>query len=182
MKCEELNTARLKLRKFEPNDLNFVYSHFSDKNISEFLYDHESPTNIDEAKELLDWCLNVKSPNHIRWCIIHGDNLKQIGTCGFHNYDKINNAAEIGYDISAEYWNQGYMSEALREMLNYGYDVLKLNRIFASVFILNIRSNKLLEKLGFRLEGIIRDKHLFRGKYYDHNLFSLLRKEKATYL
>jgi ribosomal-protein-alanine N-acetyltransferase len=181
LKLEKLNTARLYLRRFEINDLDFVYKHFSDSNVSKYLYDNEPPANIDEAKNILDWCIDIKAQTHIRWCISLKNNGIPIGTVGFHNYDKTNNAAEIGYDLSEDHWNQGYMSEALSIVLNYGFELFNLNRIYAYVYISNESSNRLLDKLGFKLEGIIRDKHLFRGVYYDHNLFSILKAEKANY-
>ena len=69
------------------------------------------------------------------------------------------------------------MTEALSKILSHGFEQLGLNRIYAFVSIDNNRSNHLLEKLGFTLEGVVREKHFFRGKYYDHNLFSLLKSE-----
>jgi len=155
---DELRTKRLYLRKFEDNDIQFVYEHFSNANVIEHIIDKEPPANIDEAKDILKWCMELNSENHIRWCITTKDKLKQIGTCGFHNYDKKNNAAEIGYDLSFTYWKKGYMFEALTKMLTFGLENLGLNRIYAYVYISNVRSNMLLEKLGFKLEGVIRDK------------------------
>ena len=58
-----------------------------------------------------------------------------------------------------------------------GFNNMALNRINAFVALENINSIKLLEKLGFKNKGIYRDKHLFRGKYYDHYSFSLLKRD-----
>lgn len=173
----QLETERLYLRKFEEADLDFVYTHFSSSDVSKYLYDNEPPRDIDGAKAILEWCTDFSSEHHVRWCIVSKESMEQMGTCGFHAYDKINNAAEIGYDLSSAYWSQGYMSEALTRMLSLGFAELNLHRVYAYVSVSNNRSNRLLEKLGFRHEGLIRDKHLFRGKYYDHNLYSLLRTE-----
>ncbi|MCP4178315.1 MAG: GNAT family N-acetyltransferase [bacterium] len=180
MKYSLLETSRLILRKFEPNDLSFVYNHFSNSFVSEYLYDNEPPKNKDEAKEILDWCIDIESLNHIRWCIILKEKNIPIGTVGFHIYDQINNAIEIGYDLSQKYTQQGYMTEAMNVVINYGFKNYNLNRIHACVAVENTGSNRLLEKSGFHLEGIIRDKHFFRGNYYDHNLFSLLKKDKSN--
>ena len=177
MNVSELKTNRLLLRKFASSDLNFVHHHFSNAKVTEFLYDNEPAESIDAARKILDWCMDFSSPTHTRWCITLLDNKTQIGTCGFHNYDSTNNASEIGYDLLPDYWNNGYMSEALTEMLSYGFEHLGLNRIYAFVFVNNAASNRLLERLGFSLEGVIREKHYYRGKYYDHNLHSLLRSD-----
>ena len=182
MEYNLLESSRLILRKFEPSDLSFVFNHFGDSFVSEYLYDNEPPKNKDEAKEILDWCTDFESSSHIRWCIILKEKNIPIGTIGFHIYDQTNNAVEIGYDLSKKYTQQGYMTEAMEIVLNYGFEKYNLNRIHACVAVENFASNILLKKLGFHLEGIIRDKHFFRGNYYDHNLFSMLKKEKANYI
>jgi ribosomal-protein-alanine N-acetyltransferase len=189
MKVDELRTERLVLRAFREDDLQFVFDHFSDPDVSRFLYDHEPPTTIKEGEDILKWCMDSGSKDHIRWCIEigkgsgkvvggkEGDIGRPIGTCGFHWYDPLNNSAEIGYDLAREFWGQGLMAEALRSMLAFGFDVLQLNRVYAYVYPKNQRSVQLLAGIGFSHEGVIREKHLFRGKYYDHSLYSLLRKE-----
>ena len=69
------------------------------------------------------------------------------------------------------------MAEALKRALKMGFEDMSLNRIQAFVYVDNIRSVNVLTRLGFSKEGIIRDKHFFRGKYYDHFCFSLLKSE-----
>lgn len=179
MEFTELATDRLILRKFARSDLNFLHNHFSNSQVSEFLYDNEPPKDIEETRELLNWCMEFNSLTHIRWCITLAESSTQIGTCGFHCLDKTNNASEIGYDLLPQFWGKGYMTEALSTMLSFGFEQLDLNRIYAFVFVNNPGSNSLLKKLGFTLEGVVRDKHLFRGKYYDHNLYSLLKRESG---
>ncbi|GEN88193.1 GNAT family N-acetyltransferase [Oceanobacillus sojae] len=106
------------------------------------------------------------------------DNKHQrIGTCGYDCWDRTNNIAEIGYDLGYEYWGQGYMKETLISAIESGFNNMALNRITAYVALGNINSTRLLERLGFKNEGIYRDKHLFRGKYYDHYSFSLLKSD-----
>lgn len=179
MEINELTTERLLLRKFRSSDLDFVYNHFSDHQVSEFLYDNEPPKDMEASREILNWCMDFESTTHMRWCISLTDNSNQIGTCGFHRFDATNNAAEIGYDLFPKYWKKGYMTEALLKMLSYGFEQLGLNRIYAFVYVDNHRSNHLLEAAGFTLEGVVREKHYYRGNYYDHNLFSLLKSEAA---
>ena len=104
-------------------------------------------------------------------------NQLQLGTCGFHYWDRTNNIAEIGYDLWHECWGQGYMKEALKCAIESSFTNMGLNRINAFVALDNVNSVKLLEKLGFKNEGIYRDKHLFRGQYYDHYFFSLLKRD-----
>ncbi len=171
MKYSKLETERLMLRNFEPSDLAFIYNHFSNSFVSRYLYDNEPPSTIEEAADILNWAIDHSS-NHIRWCITLKETGQQIGTIGFHKFDEQNNAAEIGYDLCEAYTRKGIMSEALQCILNHGKTAYGLHRIYASTAPDNEASNKLLETNGFQLEGVIRDQYLFRGKYYDHNLWS----------
>jgi len=65
MKYQELETKRLLLRKFESSDLDFIFRHFNDGFVSNYLYDNEPPQDLTEAGEILDWCMDLDS-NHIR--------------------------------------------------------------------------------------------------------------------
>ncbi len=69
------------------------------------------------------------------------------------------------------------MKEALTAAIESGFSNMKLNRINAYVALENKKSSNTLESLGFVNEGIYRDKHLYKGKYYDHYSFSLLKKD-----
>ena len=172
MKYQKIETERLILRNFNSKDIDFIFSHFKDQYISQYLYDNEPPKNLEEAQGILDWCMNLNS-NHIRWCIVLKENMKPIGTLGFHRFDKGNNSAEIGYDLSKHYIKMGIMTEALKSIMEYGYKEFGLHRIHASVAIENLSSNKLLERNGFQLEGVLRDQYFYKGKYYDHNLWAM---------
>jgi len=173
MEYQRLETERLVLRKFEASDLQFILDHFREPFVSQYLYDNEPPETIEEAQGILDWCLDLNS-DHIRWCIVHKEESKPIGTIGFHRYDNQNNSAEIGYDLSGSFAQRGLMSEALQSIMEYGSKSLHLHRIYGSVALDNMASNRLLESNGFHLEGTLRDQYLFRGKYYDHNLWAYI--------
>ncbi|WP_143522615.1 GNAT family N-acetyltransferase, partial [Pseudomonas sp. 2822-17] len=75
--------------------------------------------------------------------------------------------AEIGYEIHPDFWRKGYTSEAVKEVISYGFEGLDLNRIGAVVFIENQASNQLLSKMGFQREGILRDYMYQYGKSFD---------------
>ncbi len=175
---KDLTTERLNLRKFCYGDLNFVYRHFSDGEVCRYLFDNEPVKTLEEAEEIVLWANDISgSPDHHRWILeVKGYGLP-MGTCGFHRWDKRNKIAEIGYDLASGYRKKGYMTEALKAMLGYGFEKMVLNRIEAFVYVGNEDSLSLLEKLGFAKEGIIRDKHLFRGEFYDHYCLSLLKRD-----
>lgn len=172
----ELETNRLKLRNVNDADTKFILKLFSNEKICEFLYDEEIFTKKEDAIEFIEWNTNPEEKGYNRWIIEKKDSNK-IGTCGFHLWDRTNNIAERGYDLWYEFWGYGYMKEALIAAIESGFSNMKLNRINAYVALENKKSAFTLESLGFINEGIYRDKHLFRGKYYDHFSYSLLKKD-----
>jgi len=176
-KFPNLETDRLILRNVDMEDIDFIYRLFSNEKVCEYLYDEELFTNRNEAIAFIEWNSIPEEKGNNRWVIVTKDENKKIGTCGYDYWDRTNNIAEIGYDLWYEYWGQGYMSEALKSAIKSGFNNMNLNRINAYVALENVNSIKLLEKLGFINEGIYREKHLFRGKYYDHYSFSLLKKD-----
>ncbi|MCE5313386.1 MAG: GNAT family protein [Armatimonadota bacterium] len=172
-----VETERLILKEFKPQDIDFIYRHFSNEDVCRYLFDCEPLTSIEGAKKIIDFYTDSEQSDRNRWCIISKESNKQIGTCGYHRWDKTNNIAEIGYDLERESWGRGYMQEAIGAALKVGFCNMKLNRVQAFTYVQNARSVKMLKKLGFTAEGIIRDKHYFRGTYYDHYCFSLLKRE-----
>jgi [ribosomal protein S5]-alanine N-acetyltransferase len=173
----ELDTERLSLRNVREEDTDFLYKHFSNEKVCEYLYDEENFTSREEAIELVNFYSNPENAGYNRWVLFKKDNGERIGTCGFHLWDRTNHIAEIGYDLYPEFWGRGYMKEALSAAIGSGFDNMKLNRMNAYVAIENQRSWKLLLGLDFKNEGIYRDKHFYNGKYYDHYSLSLLKRE-----
>ena len=171
MRYKKLFLNRLVLRKFQKSDIDFILKHFSDAEVTKFLYDQEPLRNMQEAQKLLEWVMDTQSGDHVRWCITLKN--EPIGTCGFHLYNPKMKSAEIGYDLGYGYWNNGYMSEALQAILCYAKLDLQLHTINACVALENIASQKLLQKRGFILLKTEPKKHLFRGKYYAHHIYSL---------
>lgn len=175
---EELHTDRLVLRKIYFEDVDFIFNHFKDEEICKYMVDNEPISTIDEAKEIIKWShSNQSNPNNNRWLILLKNSNTPIGTIGFHKWDRSNNIAEIGYDLNKMYWKQGLMSEAMRSVLEFGFDKMQLNRVQAFVHIENIASYNVLKKNGFYTEGIIRDMYLYRGRYHDHFSMALLLKD-----
>ena len=94
------------------------------------------------------------------------ENLKLIGAIGLH-LDIENHKAEVGYWLGKSFWNKGYVSEALQAVLKFGFEELKLNKIYASHFHHNPASGKVLEKNGFVFEAELKQEILKNGKYLD---------------
>lgn len=172
-----LETERLVLRQLTMQDADFIFSHFSNPAVTQYLMDEPPLTDIAEAQEIIAFYLEPETKTQNRWGIVRKANQRLVGTIGFHKWAKTCFRAEIGYDLSPDCWGQGYMSEAMQVVLRNGFERMGLNRIDAMVYVGNPRSTHLLQKFGFQQEGILRDYFYMDGVFYDHYLFSLLRRE-----
>jgi ribosomal-protein-alanine N-acetyltransferase len=174
-----LHTKRSDLLEIKQSHLSDLFELFGDKNVTEF-YNTKTLTEEKEAQKYLDW---FRSRFHdklgIRWGIALKGYENIIGTIGFNNFTK-GHRANLGYDLRKDYWNNGFIKEALNEVIKYGFEDLEINRIEAEVMPGNIYSEMALSKLGFKKEGLLRDWMLWNEKHYDMIMYSLLRKEIET--
>ncbi len=175
-----LETKRLILRRLTLDDTDFVFRHFSDPEMTRFLLDEDPLTDRSQAEQLIRSYLDPIGKTYNRWAIVRKSDAALIGTCGFHKWDKRHHRAEIGYDLTPDAWGRGLMAEAVREMIRHGFESMRLNRIDALVYPENARSLRLLEKLSFKKEGLLRDYYRARGEYFDHAIYSLLNNNRET--
>jgi [ribosomal protein S5]-alanine N-acetyltransferase len=172
-----IETERLILRQLTFDDTDFIFQHFSDPNVSQYLMDELPLTDRAGAEEIIRFYLEPEGKTYNRWGMVHKTDHRLIGTIGFHKWSKTNLRAEIGYDLSPAWWGKGYMSEALGAVLRNGFERMGLNRIEALVYTGNARSNHLLERFGFNQEGLLREYYGLNGTFNDHYLYALLRKD-----
>lgn len=174
----QLETSRLIMREMTLNDVHFYFRHFNyDKIVKGCCL--PGPKNLEAAKEELElYCVKpFKEDRGIRWGITRKGEDELIGTCGFYDWNKTSRRAEIGYDLEPAYWGKGIMTEALQAMLTYGFKKMNLNRIQAIIDSENTRSMRLVQKLGFKKEGVLRQRSNFNGHFRDDVCFSLLLEE-----
>lgn len=173
----KLETDRLVLRKLQKEDAQALYEYFSLDDVTKYC-DLESFKEIQEADELIkNWNQRYEKNQGIRWGITLKSESRLIGTCGFHNWIMEHHKAEIGYELNPQYWNKGIMTEAIQEILKYGFQVLELNRIEAFIDPQNISSRKLLEKSGLREEGLLKEVFFEKNRFVDANIFAILKRD-----
>ena len=174
-----LETERLVLRAIHDDDLDALRDIFGDDDVAYYLADQDGAITDDaELLLIIHWANRIyANGSGIRWGICLKATSRLIGMCGFHLLDGRNQHAEVGYDLAKAYWRQGIMTEALRPVLRYGFETLKLHRLEANVTEGNIASAKTLLKLGFQQEGVWRERAFLRGQFYDLLQFGLLRAE-----
>lgn len=171
-----LETERLVLRQLSQGDARDIFHYFSLDEVTKF-YDLESFTYINQAEELISrWSQRFDRNLGVRWGITLRSENGIIGTCGFHDWRKNHQKAEIGYELTPEYWRNGIMTEAIQKVIDYGFNNLGLNRIEAFVEPENIRSRKVLEKKGFKEEGTLEENFYWRNQFVDVVLYALIKK------
>lgn len=174
--CFEAKNIRL--RKLKPEDADSMLKYFSDKQVTKYLPEDAQKKEIDEIKDLIN---NVnegfKKRNKIRWGIADKRKSKVIGDGGYYKIDKKNNIGKISYRLSKNYWGRGIMSKSLRYIIKFGFESLNLNRIEASVIPANEGSIRLLNKIGFINEGVLRQALYKDNKYYDLAVYAILSND-----
>ncbi|MFT4413271.1 GNAT family N-acetyltransferase [Fredinandcohnia humi] len=172
-----LNTERLVLRQITQEDSSDIFTYLSDPEVMKY-YGLAPFESEDEALEEIEWYGSIFESNvGIRWGITLKGTDIIIGSCGFLNWEKRHNRAEVGYELAKEHWNKGIMREALEAVIHYGFTTYEINRIQALVEQENIASLRLLKKVGFNEEGILKEYERTSGKYDDLVMLSYLRRD-----
>jgi len=170
-----LETKRLILRQIQLPDASALYQILSDPAVTEY-YDDDPFTDISQAQEQIEsWLLGFERRWALRWGIALKSEGGLIGTCGLYGFHTLHLRAGVGYELAQAYWRQGIMSEALAAVCRFGFEVMELNRIQASVMPGNTASVRLLEKLGCINEGLLARYERWGSKgFVDLYMFGLL--------
>lgn len=171
MLFKELETERLILKNISFEDRDFILDQFSNMTINKYLFDAEPLVDIQGADELIDFYLQPKPRPQHRWILVTKEGTK-IGTCGFHCWYPSEGTCDIGYDLNPDFWNKGYMSEAIDSILRFAQNDMKLKRVDACIYQENEKSIKLAQKAGFKFTGQTKSA-IFHGKVYIHNIYCL---------
>jgi [ribosomal protein S5]-alanine N-acetyltransferase len=172
----QIETEHFILRKITPEDSHNVISYLSDYIVLQHCNNEVLETDENARKEI-KWFNNLPGSSSIKWGITVKGRSIIIGTCGFHNWVKGHHRAEIGYELLWQYWQKGIMTEVLQALLKYGFENMNFNRLQALVSLNNVASQKLLLKLGFKHEGVMRQYECDFGRFEDLDLFSMLKEE-----
>lgn len=172
-----LSTNRLVLRAFTMEDLADFYEYCKDPDtgIHAGWKPHES---MEESREILHHFIEEREV----WAICEKQSRKVIGSIGLHHDSKrrrnFNQCRMMGYVLSKAYWGQGLMTEAAKEVLRYAFEDLKLEMVTISHFSYNQRSARVIEKLGFHREGVLRKAFLrYDGSLLDDVGYSMTKEE-----
>ncbi|MCH7945300.1 MAG: GNAT family N-acetyltransferase, partial [Armatimonadetes bacterium] len=147
----QLSTERLVLRDLSEEDRAVIQTYWADERFLAFYPpDHLSPEHCDETIDEALAALAQHPRNGHHWAItIEGSTIGRIRL----ELSKRNSTGDIGYELAPDHWGNGYATEALREVVRYGFEELRLNRLQAWAYEPNKASQRVLEKAGFTHEG-----------------------------
>ena len=170
-----LNTERLILRKILPSDYKDMYEYSSKAEVTKFLLWSCHPSD-DYTKQYIEYLQGrYKIGDFFDWAIAIKDTGKMIGTCGFTKFDYSNNSAEIGYVLNPSFWGNGYCTEAVKKIIEFGFETLKLNRIEARYIKENTMSRKVMERSGMLFEGTMKSAIYNKNKYCDIGICAIVK-------
>ena len=175
-----LQTERLTLRAFTIDDAPQLFLIRSSPLAMQYM-DSTPFTELAQAEKFtLEKIKDRTEKKGISWAITLKGNDKLIGDIAYWSISAKNHRAEVGYSLLPQHWGKGYMSEALRAVIDWGFEKLALHSIEADINPHNTASRKLLLKMGFKKEGYFNEDYYFDGKFLDSELYGLLKPDFYT--
>ena len=141
-----LTTERLTLRQLSLNDEHEIFILRSDSEINKYL-DRQMSNTIDDARNFIN---KATENNLLYWAITFNNTNILIGTICLFSFSEENNKCEIGYELLADFQRQGIMKEAAEKVIDYAFNIIKVQKIEAVPHRDNKNSITLLEKLSFK--------------------------------
>ena len=173
-----IETERLMLRAVFPSDAQSIFQLLSDPTVAQH-HELEPFETVHQAHLMISnftkWFQNDQA---VRWAIVRKHDDDVIGTCCFDTFHPKYQSVNVGYNVRSDQWGQGYATEAVHKIIDFAFSngiVGPVNRIQAITVPANVASEKVLGKLGFEKEGLMRQYGFWKGTFHDMNLFSLLK-------
>lgn len=173
-----LNTERLRLRPFSEADGDDLFALQSDAFVLRYW---DSPPWTDRASvaRFLVGCQRMaEEGSGARVVIERASDGAFLGWVTFNSWNEDFRSASLGFCLNRDAWGQGYATEAAGELLRWAFDTFDLNRVQAEADTRNIASARVLEKLGFQLEGTLREDCIVNGDVSDSWVYGLLRRDR----
>ncbi len=173
MNFEYIETERLRLRKLTDELYELILTTQSDEAIMDLLCIEANDVEKEKQKAVRGFGMFNKAL--LLFQLIEKDTNQVIGWCGYHTWFTQHHRAELGYMLyTDEVKQKGYMKEALKPIIEYGFTQMKLNRIEALIAPHNVPSLKLIKHYNFKEEGLLKNHYLKDGVYEDSVIFGLL--------
>ena len=175
-----LVAPRVALRWLTEGDAGALYGVFSDPKVMRY-WSTLPMTDIAQARKLIaDIHEGFRTRRLFQWGVHHVEADRIIGTCTLFSINEAQGRGEIGYALGHDFWGHGYINEALTALADFAFGTLGMRRLEADVDPSNARSMRALERLGFRREGLLRERWKINGELQDSVVLGLLSHEWRT--
>ena len=172
-----LTSKRLTLRAPTMADAEPFRAILSIPEVTRFSNWPEAPTKA-HGERFMRWMGKLHASGAgCAWMIQHRRSGDVIGAIRFNRFEKKWRNGEIGYELHPNHWGRGLMTEAVGAVVACGHEHFRLNRIEAWTLPGNGASDRVLEKCGFRFEGVLRQRAWFKGSFHDFRMFGRLAGE-----
>ncbi len=173
----QLHSPRLRLRALRTDDATALFEIHADPRFTRF-WSAPPWTERAQAEALIAQDqLGLAEGAHVRLGIERLVDAALLGTCTLYNINSANRRADLGYGLGPAHWGQGYAGEAVRALLDWGFGALGLHRVEADIDPDNTASAALLTRLGFQLEGRLRERWIVDGVLSDSAIYGLLARD-----
>ncbi len=173
----ELSTERLLLRMAVRRDAADIYSYAKDPLVAEHVL-WDAHTHFSDSLAYVRYLRDqYRSGRPSSWVIVLRSTGRVIGTIGYTEWNSENEILEVGYSLSREYWNQGYMTEALAEVIRYSFTQLPVHRLEAMHETTNPASGRVMEKCGMVQEGMMRGRVWNKTHFSDVMMYGITREQ-----
>ena len=179
MKKITLKTKNLILKEWENNEdeIKFLIYNLNDENVIKTLLNPPYPYTRDDAIKFLSTREEEKQLGNYCFKITQKEDGKIVGNINI-NFKKYPTTGGVGYYIEKASWGKGYASEALKEIISFGFKKLKLHKVYAHHYRLNPASGRVMQKCGMEYEGMLRE-HIYKnGIYHDDVFYGIINKKE----
>jgi [ribosomal protein S5]-alanine N-acetyltransferase len=169
-----LEGERIVLREVRLSDVNANYHRWmNDPQVTKYLECRFLSCSMDEIKNFVQKM--IEDRDNIFLAIILKDGDRHIGNIKIGSINHIHSQADVGLLIGErDCWGKGYATEALRLVATYAFNTLNIHKLVAGCYAVNIGSQKAFTRVGFVVEGIMKEHRFFEGRFVDSLLFGLL--------
>lgn len=129
----------------------------------------------------MNWYSNLEKSGSGKWWALRNKQNDFLGAIGFNDWNTEHQKAEVGFWLLPQFWGNGLIAEAAEKVFTYMQNKLKIHRIEAYVELENEQSARLLKKLGFELEGVMKDSEVKNDKYISISIFSLINNQNDNH-
>lgn len=172
-----LDAPRVRLRALTDRDVDALFAIFSDEAMMRYWSTAPMRERAEAEKYLASIRCGFADQSLFQWGVERMEDGEVLGTCTLFNFHRGCMRAELGYCLRSPWWGRGYMGEALTALIDHAFGTLKLRRLEADVDPGNAASLRILERMGFTREGLLRERWDIGGQIGDTVFLGLLARE-----